>query len=278
MRRAADSRWVRLSSSPLRWNIRIGHPGFYGAALLALFLAYVVILALTSDTAPDKLLLHALANALPVALLGLGVRALLRRLVLERRTIAQAAAHLALALVFTILWFWLLMVLLGAIAGQNAVQFNVRPFLGPAAAWQLFQGVTIYALVAVLVHVEALLDTDAFASNAIAEEQPSSRLFVRRDEEIHPLDPERIILIRGADDYAQVITATGSHLVRMTLSALAERLGERFIRVHRSCLVNVNHIAKAEPAGGGRMLLHMENGEMIQASRAGTRLLRERVI
>ena len=53
--------------------------------------------------------------------------------------------------------------------------------------------------------------------------------------------------------------------------------GDTFIRVHRSRIVNANRILRAEPAGGGRMLLHMENGEIIPASRTGTRLLRDRV-
>jgi DNA-binding LytR/AlgR family response regulator len=48
--------------------------------------------------------------------------------------------------------------------------------------------------------------------------------------------------------------------------------------VHRSRIVNVERIERAEPAGGGRLLLHMEGGETIVASRAGSRLLRDRVI
>jgi DNA-binding LytR/AlgR family response regulator len=65
----------------------------------------------------------------------------------------------------------------------------------------------------------------------------------------------------------------------MTLADFENVLGPKsFIRVHRSWIVNVDRIARAEPAGGGRMLLHMENGEMIQCSRTGSRLLKDRVI
>jgi two-component system LytT family response regulator len=65
--------------------------------------------------------------------------------------------------------------------------------------------------------------------------------------------------------------------VRMTLSEFEQSLDPgRFIRVHRSRIVNFERIARAEPAGGGRLLLHMDDGEAIAASRAGSRILRER--
>jgi len=88
-----------------------------------------------------------------------------------------------------------------------------------------------------------------------------------------------IVSITGADDYAEVATLHGKHLVRLTLAEFEKALdGARFIRVHRSRIVNVDRVSRAEPAGGGRMLLHMENGEMISTSRAGARLLRDRVL
>jgi len=173
------------------------------------------------------------------------------------------------------------MVLLGAVAGENAVQFKVRPFPGAAATWQLFQGLTLYAVIVLAVRLEVLAGArEGIEANMApaesAEQRP--RLFIKQEDEIRPLDLDRIIFIRGADDYSEITTASGTHLVRMTLASLSDRLGEQFIRVHRSCLVNVDRIAKAESAGGGRMLLHMQTGEMIQSSRAGARLLRDRII
>ena len=98
-------------------------------------------------------------------------------------------------------------------------------------------------------------------------------------DEIQPIDVDTIVSISGADDYAEVTTLGGKHLVRMTLAEFEKSLDpSRFIRVHRSRIVNVERIARAEPAGGGRLLLHMQDGEAIAASRTGSRLLRDRVI
>lgn len=106
-----------------------------------------------------------------------------------------------------------------------------------------------------------------------------SRYFVRIGDELRPIDLNTVVSIGGADDYAEVWTLSGKHLVRMTLAEFTKSLDPaKYARVHRSWIVNVHRIARAEPAGGGRLLLHMETGQTISTSRTGARLLRDRVI
>jgi DNA-binding LytR/AlgR family response regulator len=106
-----------------------------------------------------------------------------------------------------------------------------------------------------------------------------SRYFVKIGEELRPLDIDMVVSINGADDYAEVSTTTGKHLVRMTLASFAKSLDpSKYIRVHRSWIVNTSRVIRAEPAGGGRLLLHMETGQTISTSRDGARLLRNRVL
>jgi DNA-binding LytR/AlgR family response regulator len=117
------------------------------------------------------------------------------------------------------------------------------------------------------------------AAETGSQDRSPSRYFIKAGEDIHPIDVSQIVSIAGADDYAEVTMLTGRHLVKMTLTEFERTLdANSFIRVHRSRIVNVHRIARAEPAGGGRLLLHMENGEIVQASRAGSKLLRERMI
>jgi hypothetical protein len=106
-----------------------------------------------------------------------------------------------------------------------------------------------------------------------------SRYFVRIGEELRPLDIDTVVSIGGADDYAEVRTLGGKHLVRVTLAEFAKSLDPtKYVRVHRSWIVNTHRIARAESAGGGRLLLHMETGQTISTSRDGAKLLRNRVI
>lgn len=127
-----------------------------------------------------------------------------------------------------------------------------------------------------VVHSVADLDTEKAEAGSDAG---LSRYFIRMGEELRPLDIDLVVSINGADDYAEVSTTTGKHLVRMTLASFARSLDpSKYVRVHRSWIVNTHRVARAEPAGGGRLLLHMETGQMISTSRDGAKLFRSRVL
>jgi len=106
-----------------------------------------------------------------------------------------------------------------------------------------------------------------------------SRYFVRIGEELRPLDIDTVVSIGGAGDYAEVRTLGGKHLVRVTLTEFAKSLDPaKYVRIHRSWIVNIHRIARAEPAGAGRLLLHMETGHTISTSRDGAKMLRNRIL
>ncbi|HEX5262376.1 MAG TPA: LytTR family DNA-binding domain-containing protein [Phenylobacterium sp.] len=259
-------------------DLRPGAWRYYAVALLALFGLYSLALWATFGRGLGWAMADAIPPVAAVALTGPILRLLLLRLIFRIDPPGQAVAHMASALVFTVVLYWLNQVLIGVAISRDPVRFAPPDFFAPAAAWQMVQGVALYALIALSAYIEGLRARQQPVAAEPSRPEASPRLFVKRDEEFRPIDPARIILARGADDYAEIETAAGRHLVRMTLSALGEKLGPGFIRIHRSCLVNVSHIGKAEPAGGGRMLLHMDNGARISTSRSGARLLRERIV
>jgi len=257
---------------------------FNALAVGLVFLSYLAVFRLTSDRSLGENVVSAIINMTPLLLLAAIVRSVLLKQVIGRSTARQLAAHVVLAPAFSLLWYWLLMVLIGVRHGESLLQFSVEPFFPkPAATWQLLQGITLYGLVATISYMRAQPPLPRFVVDTsvpqAAKEPSLSRYFIRQGEDIHPIDVSQIVSISGADDYAEVATLGGKHLVRMNLAEFEAALeGASFIRVHRSRIVNVDRILRAEPAGGGRMLLHMENGEIVQASRAGTKLLRDRLL
>lgn len=265
---------------------RLSGPFFYGLAVALVFVGYLAVLQITNDGGLLDSAVSSLRNLAALAPAVLLAHAVLTARVRSWPPLRQLALHLALAPVFAFVWYWLLMVLIGLANGESLTKFVVRPFFpGPAVAWQLLQGLAGYAVVAALIYLRAqpaaaaVVLTGPLPQAEDSQKDELSRYFIRAGEDIHPIDVSEIVSIAGADDYAEVTTLTGSHLVRMTLAEFENALNQKsFIRVHRSRIVNVDRIARAEPAGGGRMLLHMENGEMIQCSRTGTRLLKDRVI
>jgi len=266
---------------------------FVLTAGFATFLAYVIVLRLTNDASAVSEILSALSSVVPLILLGLAVRSSTRLWVFGRPLAWQLLYHGILAIAFAAFWYWAVMVLLALTSGKSLLDFDVRAFFpGRAVAWQLLQGLTFYSLAVALTYLEALLDSTASAFVTLAEtatpastehkaaaDDRLSRYFIRRGEEIQPVDVRTIVSISGAGDYTEICTLDGRHLARMSLAEFEAKLGtQRFVRVHRSRIVNLDRVARAEPAGSGRILLHMENGESVLASRSGTRLFRQRVI
>jgi len=77
-------------------------------------------------------------------------------------------------------------------------------------------------------------------------------------------------------DYARLHTATGSHLVRTSLTALEERWAEAgFVRIHRSTLVSLPQV-DAVIAGHGGCKIRLGDVEL-QVSRRHLRDLRDRL-
>jgi len=259
-------------------------PGLVQLALVGtpiVFAAYALALSIGHGSSLVDALPGSAANTIPAVLFGLIAYKIIRSRLVGRRASVQAAGHILLCAAYSLLSYWLLIVLLGAVSGISVIQFHVEPFPIRASVWQLLQNATTYGIIAAL----AWRGTDTsevtlVLADGSEEARPGlSRYFIRSGDEIQPIDMNSIVSIAGADDYAEVATSNARHLVRMTLADFEKSLDPaRFIRVHRSRIVNVECIARAEPAGGGRLLLHMEDGEAIPASRTGSRLLRDRVI
>jgi len=121
---------------------------------------------------------------------------------------------------------------------------------------------------------ERLLD------RAQAALQPSrrllSRIFVRDNNRILPLAISEIERVQAADDYVTIVTAAKEYLVSVRLSDLERHLGGvRFLRIHRSHLVNLEYVASIHRCDAARFEVVMKSGVRIVASRAGSKRLRE---
>jgi DNA-binding LytR/AlgR family response regulator len=83
--------------------------------------------------------------------------------------------------------------------------------------------------------------------------------------------------VEAHGDYARLHTETGSHLVRVPLSALEERWGAAgFARIHRSTLVALHHVDEVR-MDGGRCSVRLGD-QVLQVSRRHTRELRDRLV
>jgi two-component system LytT family response regulator len=108
---------------------------------------------------------------------------------------------------------------------------------------------------------------------------PLARLFVRTRGKILPLSVDEIVRLEAQGDFVMIQSSKGAHLVCVPLKELAVRLdAKRFVRVHRSHVVNLDFVQALQTYDGHRLIVELEDGSEIVASKTGTRLLRHLVL
>jgi two-component system, LytTR family, response regulator len=251
-------------------------------ATLLVFTAYTIVIWVAFQSKLLWAAMTGVANTIPVVIFALISRHLIIKHLIGRHLRVQVVGHAALCVGFSLASYWLLIVMLGVANSPSPLNFVVTNMVVRGMAWQTLQNVTTYALIAALTYLQearrAVPSDPLPVPKPLAQKEPA-RLLVRRGEELRPIDLDRIVSIAGADDYAELSTMDGKHLVAMTLVEFEATLDPaKFVRVHRSRIVNLDFVDRAEPAGAGRLLVHMRNGEKVSTSRAGAQILKSRVI
>lgn len=243
------------------------------ATLAIFFFAYLMAFSITQGFSTSTLA-AALVNAGALALSGIAMGALLRAIDPARfRLVAQLPFHVFAAVAFAFLWYFV--VLAGFAMAGNWLREGLvaRAFSENAIVWQIFQGITLYAMIVLLLdRTRATESGDASRQETDAE--PKGPLLLRDRGEIVALDPDEIVRLSGAGDYVEIATPLRTFLSTRALASFARSLPPEFLRVHRSHIVRYGAIVRAEPAGNGRLTLHLKDGAAVTTSRSGARLIR----
>ena len=94
------------------------------------------------------------------------------------------------------------------------------------------------------------------------------RLLVPDGRKMVAIAIDDIIWIKAEDDYARIHTSSRSYLISRTLKDLESRLGpDRFVRLHRSALVQASHIREVAAEGGSRYRVRLSDGTNVLVSR-----------
>src|SRR4051812_21116359 len=96
----------------------------------------------------------------------------------------------------------------------------------------------------------------------------TQRFVVKSAGRILFLRAEEIDWIAAADNYVQLHAGRASHLVRTTLKAIEQKLDPaRFLRVHRSTIVNVESVMQFIPSAHGDCEVVLRDGTRLPVSR-----------
>lgn len=115
----------------------------------------------------------------------------------------------------------------------------------------------------------------ARAREALTTAKPITRVFVRERGRMVVVPIDTVERLEACDDYVSLYAASRQHLVHTRLQDLEARLDPcRFVRIHRSHVVNLDFVVAVEPHGGSRVAAVLKSGARIVASRSGSARLR----
>ncbi len=101
-----------------------------------------------------------------------------------------------------------------------------------------------------------------------AEAITRDRILLKSGGEIYFLKAEEIDWIEAEGDYMKFHAGGRVHLLRETMGNLEERLDpKRFIRIHRSTIVNIDRVKKLSPSFAGEYAVILHDGTKLRLSR-----------
>ena len=110
------------------------------------------------------------------------------------------------------------------------------------------------------------------------EQQRLDRLVVKSGGRVFFLRTDEIDWIEAAGNYVRLHLGEESHLFRETMNGMESRLdGRRFVRIHRSRIVNTERIKELQPWFNGEYVVILRNGTRLTLSRGYREKLQEQL-
>lgn len=100
------------------------------------------------------------------------------------------------------------------------------------------------------------------------ERKYSERLIVKSSGRVFFVRTEEIDWVEASGNYVKIHTKSDAHLLRESMKNMEAKLDPKtFVRIHRSAIVNIDHIKELEPWFHGEYIVIMRDGTRLTASR-----------
>jgi two-component system LytT family response regulator len=100
-----------------------------------------------------------------------------------------------------------------------------------------------------------------------ADRAVPDRLIVKSRGRVQFVPVADVRYVESAGDYVELHTEGDTHLLRETMSHLADRLGREFQRIHRSTIVNLSYVAELRPTSHGEYAVLLDDDTRLKLSR-----------
>lgn len=116
----------------------------------------------------------------------------------------------------------------------------------------------------------------ALAADARPPGRPVERVLIREEGRVHVLQAAKIDFVEAKDDYLSIASAGKRFLKQQTMAELEAQLDPaRFVRIHRSYLLNLDRIARLELYAKDSWIVILQDGVKLPVSRSGHARLKE---
>jgi two-component system, LytTR family, response regulator len=116
--------------------------------------------------------------------------------------------------------------------------------------------------------VDALLKLLETTPAAPTERKPSQRIVVKDAGRVMFVRPGEIDWVDAAGNYVRLHCGKDLHLLRETMAGMEARLdAEKFIRISRSIIVNLDRVKEIQPLYNGTYLFLLQDGHKLESSR-----------
>jgi len=118
-------------------------------------------------------------------------------------------------------------------------------------------------------HDQEALPVDALVQS-VRPMDALDRILIRDGSRVHVLPVDQIDYIEAQDDYVRFCGGGKDYLKHGTLTHLEGRLpSSRFVRIHRSYLLNIERLARVEPYAKDSRVAILQDGTKLPVSRSG---------
>lgn len=249
----------------------------YILAWLPLGASYLIILTVFVNVEGMTLITTWIANILFPSIASIGVVLFTLEYVIARSVRTQISLHTIAAVVYSTLWALALFRLLQVFSGL--VDGDWSPPVWPSAvvAWQLFQGLALYFIVASGTYAYWALTKLSELHRGDHGMPSTMRIYTKSANGLVPVSITELSAAQSFDGTTILYVGPTQLESRLSLLDLESKLPvDKFLRVHRTTLINLDQIQAVEPAGNGRQSVHMRNGMTFETSRAGASALKSR--
>ena len=117
---------------------------------------------------------------------------------------------------------------------------------------------------------EGGVDVDALIAAARPRQTPLERVLIRDGAQVHVIPTARLDFVEAQDDYVSFVAEGKAYLKDQTMAAVEAQLDPaRFVRIHRSYLLNIERIARVELYAKDSRIAILHDGRKLPVSRAG---------